>query len=89
MVTHLKELTLVTNFIVWKTIKVTSDLMKTANFVDKLYNSIIKAGTHKASSIKAAESAKIIENSQRDINIAFMNEISLVFVTRRRYKRSS
>jgi len=61
-------------------IKVTSGSNeKTANFVDKLYNSIIKAGTHKASSIKVAESAKIIENSQRDINIAFMNEISLVF----------
>lgn len=61
-------------------IKVTSGSNeKTANFVDKLYNSIIEAGTHKASSIKVAESAKIIENSQRDINIAFMNEISLVF----------
>lgn len=61
-------------------VKVTSGSNeKTANFIDRLYNSIIEAGTFKASSIKVAESAKIIENSQRDINIAFMNEISLVF----------
>ena len=61
-------------------IKITSGSNdKTAKFVDKLYDSIVKAGTHRASSIKVAESAKIIENSQRDINIAFMNEISLVF----------
>ncbi len=61
-------------------IKITSGSNdKTAKFVDKLYGSIVKAGTHRASSIKVAESAKIIENSQRDINIAFMNEISLVF----------
>jgi UDP-N-acetyl-D-galactosamine dehydrogenase len=61
-------------------VKVTSGSNeKTANLIDQLYNSIIEAGTFKASSIKVAESAKIIENSQRDINIAFMNEISLVF----------
>tara|TARA_Y100001970_G_C14249605_1_gene870805 strand:- start:1895 stop:3151 length:1257 start_codon:yes stop_codon:yes gene_type:complete len=47
--------------------------------VDKLYNSIIKAGTYKAESIKIAEAAKIIENCQRDINIAFVNELSILF----------
>tara|TARA_B100000575_G_C23137266_1_gene660971 strand:+ start:1334 stop:2584 length:1251 start_codon:yes stop_codon:yes gene_type:complete len=47
--------------------------------VDKLYKSIIKAGTHKAESIKVAEAAKIIENCQRDINIAFINELSILF----------
>jgi len=50
-----------------------------ADFVDKLYREIITAGTHKASSIKVAEAAKIIENSQRDINIAFVNELALIF----------
>lgn len=61
-------------------IKVTSGSNEeTALIVDQLYKSIIDAGTHKASSIKVAESAKIIENSQRDINIAFMNELSIVF----------
>ncbi len=52
---------------------------KTANLVDKLYSSIIKAGTFKATSIKVAEAAKVIENSQRDINIAFVNELSKIF----------
>ena len=47
--------------------------------VDNLYKSIITAGTHLASSIKVAEAAKVIENSQRDINIAFVNELSLIF----------
>lgn len=47
--------------------------------VDALYRSIITAGTHLAPSIKVAEAAKIIENSQRDINIAFVNELSLIF----------
>jgi UDP-N-acetyl-D-galactosamine dehydrogenase len=47
--------------------------------VADVYNSIIKAGIHKASSIKVAESAKIIENTQRDVNIALMNELSLIF----------
>lgn len=47
--------------------------------VDDLYKSIITAGTHKASSIKVAEAAKVIENSQRDINIAFVNELALIF----------
>ncbi len=50
-----------------------------ANEVDALYRSIIKAGTHKASCIKVAEAAKVIENSQRDINIAFVNELSIIF----------
>jgi UDP-N-acetyl-D-galactosamine dehydrogenase len=47
--------------------------------VDALYNGIIKAGTWKASSIKVAEAAKVIENSQRDLNIAFVNELSIIF----------
>jgi UDP-N-acetyl-D-galactosamine dehydrogenase len=50
-----------------------------AETVDKLYSSIIEAGTFKASSIKVAEAAKVIENTQRDINIAFVNELSLIF----------
>jgi len=50
-----------------------------AEEVDQLYKSIIVAGTHKASSIKVAEAAKVIENSQRDINIAFVNELSVIF----------
>ena len=60
--------------------KVTSgSTPETADFVDNLYNSILKSGTHKASSVKVAEASKIIENSQRDVNIAFMNEISMIF----------
>jgi len=51
----------------------------TADFVDKLYASIIDAGTHKASSIKIAEASKAIENAQRDINISFVNELALIF----------
>lgn len=50
-----------------------------AEIIDHLYNSIIIAGTHKASSIKVAEAAKIIENAQRDINIAFVNELAMIF----------
>ncbi len=50
-----------------------------ANAVDVLYGQIIKAGTWKASSIKVAEAAKVIENSQRDLNIAFVNELSVIF----------
>ena len=50
-----------------------------ADEVDALYNGIIKAGTWKASSIKVAEAAKVIENSQRDLNIAFVNELSVIF----------
>ncbi|MEN8166840.1 MAG: Vi polysaccharide biosynthesis UDP-N-acetylglucosamine C-6 dehydrogenase TviB [Pseudomonadota bacterium] len=50
-----------------------------ADFVDDLYRSIITAGTHKASSIKVAEAAKVIENTQRDVNIALINELALIF----------
>ncbi len=50
-----------------------------ADMVDDLYSSIITAGTHRASSIKVAEAAKVIENAQRDLNIAFVNELSLIF----------
>ncbi len=50
-----------------------------AEIIDSLYKTIIKAGTHKAPSIKVAEAAKVIENSQRDINIAFVNELALIF----------
>ena len=50
-----------------------------ATFVDELYQQIITAGTHKASSIKVAEAAKVIENTQRDVNIALINELSLIF----------
>jgi UDP-N-acetyl-D-galactosamine dehydrogenase len=65
---------------VTKILKVTSgSTPEIADFVDELYRSIIVAGTHKASSIKVAEAAKVIENSQRDINIAFVNELSKIF----------
>ena len=50
-----------------------------ANIVDNLYKSIITAGTHKASSIKVAEAAKVIENTQRDLNISLMNELAIIF----------
>jgi UDP-N-acetyl-D-galactosamine dehydrogenase len=50
-----------------------------ADIVDALYNEIITAGTHKASSIKVAEAAKVIENTQRDLNIALINELALIF----------
>jgi len=50
-----------------------------ADKIDELYKSIIKAGTYKASSIKVAEAAKVIENTQRDINIALMNELAMIF----------
>src|SRR5690606_4610193 len=50
-----------------------------AERVDQLYRKVIKAGTHKASSLKVAEAAKVIENSQRDINIAFVNELAMIF----------
>lgn len=60
--------------------KVTSgSTNETADQVDHFYASIITAGTHKTSSIKVAEAAKVIENAQRDINIAFVNELSLIF----------
>jgi len=60
--------------------KVTSgSTPEVATAVDALYGQVIKAGTHKASSIKVAEAAKVIENTQRDLNIALMNELSLIF----------
>ena len=61
-------------------VKVTSgSTPDTADFVDRLYASIVTAGTHKASSIKVAEAAKVIENTQRDLNIALVNELALIF----------
>ena len=60
--------------------KVTSgSTPEVAEFVDKLYASIVKVGTHRASSIKVAEAAKVIENTQRDVNIALINELALIF----------
>ncbi len=60
--------------------KVTSgSTPEAAEFVDSLYKSIITAGTHKAPSIKVAEAAKVIENTQRDVNIALINELALIF----------
>ena len=65
---------------VTKILKVTSgSTPEIAEVIDRIYKSIITAGTHKASSIKVAEAAKVIENSQRDINIAFVNELSKIF----------
>src|SRR5690554_318516 len=65
---------------VTKILKVTSgSTPEIAKVVDDLYKSIITAGTHMAPSIKVAEAAKVIENSQRDINIAFVNELSKIF----------
>lgn len=61
-------------------LKVTSgSTPEIATLVDDLYRSIIIAGTHKASSIKVAEAAKVIENTQRDVNIALINELSIIF----------
>ncbi len=61
-------------------VKITSGSnLKTSKFVADLYSLIIKAGIHKAQSIKIAEAAKVIENTQRDLNIAFINELSLIF----------
>ncbi|MEA3228883.1 MAG: nucleotide sugar dehydrogenase, partial [Campylobacterota bacterium] len=63
-----------------KILKVTSGSnLKTAKKVDKLYRCVVKAGTYMAPSIKVAEASKVIENTQRDINIAFMNELSKIF----------
>jgi UDP-N-acetyl-D-galactosamine dehydrogenase len=68
------------NHTLTKIIKVTSGCdPEAAENIAKTYELIIKAGVYRASSIKVAESAKIIENTQRDINIAFMNELSLIF----------
>ena len=63
-----------------KIMKITSgSTPEVADFVDELYSSIIIAGTHKASSIKVAEAAKVIENTQRDLNIAIVNEFAKIF----------
>lgn len=63
-----------------KITKITSGSTKeVADFVDELYHLVLKNGTFKASSIKTAEAAKVIENTQRDINIAFVNELSNIF----------
>lgn len=63
-----------------KILKITSgSTPETADIVDALYNSILCNGTHKASCIKVAEAAKVIENSQRDLNIAFVNELAKIF----------
>ena len=60
--------------------KVTSgSTPEVAEFVDQLYKTIVKAGTHRASSLKVAEAAKVIENTQRDVNIALINELALIF----------
>jgi len=60
--------------------KVTSgSTPEVAQFVDQLYSAIVSAGTHKASSIRVAEAAKVIENTQRDVNIALINELALIF----------
>ena len=65
---------------VTKILKVTAGLTPMiGKKVDELYSSIITAGTHLASTIKVAEAAKVIENSQRDINIAFVNELAIIF----------
>ena len=67
---------------VTKILKITSgSTPEIATVVDELYKSIITAGTHKASSIKVAEAAKVIENTQRDVNIALINELALIFDT--------
>ncbi|RDI97064.1 Vi polysaccharide biosynthesis UDP-N-acetylglucosamine C-6 dehydrogenase TviB [Dyella solisilvae] len=61
-------------------LKVTSgSTPETADYVDRLYGSIITAGTHRASSLKVAEAAKVIENTQRDLNIALVNDLSILF----------
>ena len=61
-------------------VKITSgSTPETAEIIDDLYNEIIMAGTHKASSIRVAEAAKVIENTQRDLNIALVNELALIF----------
>jgi len=61
-------------------VKVTSgSTPEAADFIDALYGEIIEAGTHKASSIRVAEAAKVIENTQRDVNIALINELALIF----------
>ncbi|WP_409351154.1 Vi polysaccharide biosynthesis UDP-N-acetylglucosamine C-6 dehydrogenase TviB [Thalassotalea maritima] len=65
---------------VTKILKITSgSTPEAAKYIDQLYGSIISAGTHMASSIKVAEAAKVIENTQRDVNIALINELAIIF----------
>ena len=54
-------------------------MLKSTEEIAKVYELVVKAGVHRASSIKVAEAAKIIENTQRDVNIALMNELSIIF----------
>lgn len=62
------------------TVKITAgSTPEIADFVDRLYSTIVQAGTYRASSIKVAEAAKVIENTQRDVNIALVNELALIF----------
>ncbi|MDB9863554.1 Vi polysaccharide biosynthesis UDP-N-acetylglucosamine C-6 dehydrogenase TviB [Litorivicinus sp.] len=61
-------------------VKVTSgSTVEVADLVDRLYRTVVTAGTHKAPSIRVAEAAKVIENAQRDLNIAFVNELAMIF----------
>lgn len=61
-------------------VKITSgSTPEAADYVDRLYGAIVKAGTHRASSLRVAEAAKVIENTQRDVNIALINELALIF----------
>ena len=61
-------------------VKVTSgSTLETADFVDELYSTVVTAGTYKATSIRVAEAAKVIENTQRDVNIALVNELAILF----------
>ena len=61
-------------------LKITSgSTPEVADFIDQVYNLVIEAGTHKATSIKVAEAAKVIENTQRDVNIALINELAVIF----------
>jgi UDP-N-acetyl-D-glucosamine/UDP-N-acetyl-D-galactosamine dehydrogenase len=61
-------------------VKVTSgSTPETAKFIDALYSTVVTAGTHRASSIRVAEAAKVIENTQRDLNIALINELAMIF----------
>ncbi|MDC4664025.1 Vi polysaccharide biosynthesis UDP-N-acetylglucosamine C-6 dehydrogenase TviB, partial [Acinetobacter baumannii] len=61
-------------------LKITSgSTPEVADYIDEIYNLIIEAGTHKAPNIKVAEAARVIENTQRDVNIALINELALIF----------
>ena len=80
MATVQKELIQVIKSIQFLILKITSGSTPAIrDLVDNLYKEIVKVGTHKASSIKIAEAAKVIENTQRDLNIALINELSIIF----------